>query len=136
MTWSMQISSFISHKALQSTVTQTVVFRDNKDIFCTQCSYHDNTNRNLGQGKANKEHGLKTAFTDLLPSRGLTICNFSGIKHRRQLVLLKSVVSDWSVQREARLSVGVPQPLTPSFWSARTWIFRSHSSAKNCFSLK
>lgn len=135
MTWRMQISPFISHKVLQSIVTQTAVFRDSKDI-CTQCSYNDKTSLNLGQGKANKDHGFQMAFTDLLPSRGLTICNFSGIKHRRQLVLLKSVVSDWSVQREARLSVGVPQPLAPSFWSARTWIFRSHSSAKNCFSLR
>lgn len=57
---------FVSHKVLQSIVTQTVVFRDNKDIFCTQCSYNDNTNLNLGQGKANKGHGLKMAFTDYL----------------------------------------------------------------------
>lgn len=89
-----------------------------------------------GKGKANNQQGLQMALIDLLPSRGLTICNFSGIKPRRQLALLRSVISDWSVHREARLSVGVPQPLTPSFWSARTWIFRSHSSAKNCFSLK
>lgn len=78
---------------------------------------------------------LLKAAADFLPSKGLTICNFSGMKPRRQPALPRSVVSDWSAQSESRVPVGASQLLTSSF-SARTWIFRSHSSAKNCFSLK
>ena len=135
MAWGTQISSFIFHKVLHG-------HTNSEDLGIIKMSSAHRVliiTREIsipGEGKANKQHGLETALPYLLPSRGLTICNFSGIKPRRQLALLRSVISDWSVQREARLSVGMPQSLSPSFWPARAWIFRCHSSAKNCFSLK
>lgn len=70
------------------------------------------------------------------PSSGLTICNFSGRRLRRVLeVAEESVKSDKWVDMDRTLPLGLLQQLW-SCSSSRYFNLLSHSSLKNCLSLK